>query len=547
MSTLSMSGVAASFGARPLFAGLDLIVASGDVTALVGPNGSGKTTLMRIIAGLHPPDAGSVRLSPPDAAVGYLPQALPEVSETILDYARRRTGVGDATAEFESASQALAAREPDADDRYSRALDRWLHLGGADLDVRLAEVLAKVGLPVDLDRPLGSLSGGQAARASLASILVSQYDVLLLDEPTNNLDADGLAAMTAFVRTTQAPVLIASHDRAFLDDVATSVVELDLAQQQIAHYAGGWSDYRDAKALARSQATEAYERYDAERTDLIEQARRKTEWAAHGRAKAARLGPHMQLEKKFREDKARKMDQRAARVRKSVDRLDEVDQPRKEWELRYQINEAAPPAEVVVTLENVVVRRGDFTVGPVSVQVARGDRIALSGPNGSGKSTLLDALLGRLEPSSGRLSWGTRVSVGVLDQERSEVAGEGALIDVVHAALGGTDEAETRTLLAKFGLGAEHIGRPCSSLSLGERTRASLAVLQGRAVNVVILDEPTNHLDVEAIEQLQSALEGFGGTLVIVTHDRRLIGALGITSVWHLTTGPPVRVRVQAP
>ncbi|HSN43684.1 MAG TPA: hypothetical protein VLR88_06475, partial [Propionibacteriaceae bacterium] len=126
-------------------------------------------------------------------------------------------------------------------------------------------------------------------------------------------------------------------------------------------------------------------------------------------------------------------------------------------------------------------------------------------------------------------------------------AGEGALIDVVHAALGGTDEAETRTLLAKFGLGAEHIGRPCSSLSLGERTRASLAVLQGRAVNVVILDEPTNHLDVEAIEQLQSALEGFGGTMLVVTHDRRLIEALGITSVWHLTPGPPARVRVEAP
>ncbi|MFZ1411244.1 MAG: ABC-F family ATP-binding cassette domain-containing protein, partial [Micropruina sp.] len=532
MSTLTLSGVAASFGARPLFAGLDLIVAPGDVTALVGPNGSGKTTLMRIIAGLHSPDAGIVRLSPPDSVVGFLPQSLPTESETILDYARRRTGVGDATRAFESATRALAAQETAAEDRYSRALDRWLHLGGADLDVRLAEVLAPVGLPVALVRPLGSLSGGQAARASLASILVSQYDVLLLDEPTNNLDADGLAAMTNFVRGSPAPVLIASHDRAFLDDVATAVVELDLAQQHVAHYAGGWSAYREAKALARRQATQAYERYDAELSDLIEQARRKTEWAAHGRAKAAKLGPHMQLEKKFREDRARKMDQRAARVRKSADRLDEVDQPRKEWELRFEINEAAPSADIVVTLENVVVRRGGFTLGPVNLQVTRGDRIAVSGPNGSGKSTLLDVILGRLEPASGRLSWGTRVSIGVLDQERSEVAGEGALIEVVHAALGGTDEAQTRTLLAKFALGADHIGRPCSSLSLGERTRASLAILQGRAVNVVILDEPTNHLDVEAIEQLQAALEGFKGTLLVVTHDRRLVEALGLTAVW---------------
>ena len=543
MSTLTLSGVAASFGARPLFSGLDLIVAPGDVTALVGPNGSGKTTLLRIIAGLHAPDEGSVRLSPPDAAVGHLPQSLPSASESILDYAQRRTGVADATREYEAVIEALAAGERASDDRYSRALDRWLHLGGADLDVRLNEVLARVGLPVELDRPLGSLSGGQAARASLASILVSQFDVLLLDEPTNNLDADGLDSMTEFVRGTRTPVLIASHDRAFLDDVATSVVELDLFQQRVAHYAGGWSDHRAAKALARDQAEEAYETFEARRADLVDEARRKSEWASQGRAKAARLGPGTQLEKKFKEDRARRMDQRAARVRNAVDRLEVVDQPRREWQLRYAISEAAPSADVVATLENVVLRRGEFVLGPVSAQIARGDRVALTGPNGSGKSTLIDALLGRLAPASGRISWGTRVSVGVLDQERTEVSGERLLLDVVHEALGSDDPAATRTLLAKFGLGADHIARRCSSLSLGERTRASLAILQGRAVNVLIVDEPTNHLDVEAIEQLQSALAGFGGTLLVVSHDRRLVEALRSTSSWSTGDG---RVRVLA-
>ncbi|HOC13789.1 MAG TPA: ATP-binding cassette domain-containing protein, partial [Propionicimonas sp.] len=227
-ASLFCSGLAASYGARPLFSGLELTLASG-VTALVGPNGSGKTTLLRILAGEHQPDAGTVRLAPMDATIGYLPQSLPEPKESALDYALRRTGVGPAGVRFERAAAALADGG-DPDD-YAHALERWLALGGADLETRLAATLDQLGLEPALDRPLGTLSGGQAARVALASILVSQYDVLLLDEPTNNLDAAGLKAMTGFVTGQRSPVLIASHDRAFLDDVATSVVELDLHQQ----------------------------------------------------------------------------------------------------------------------------------------------------------------------------------------------------------------------------------------------------------------------------------------------------------------------------
>ncbi|MFT3834929.1 MAG: ABC-F family ATP-binding cassette domain-containing protein [Micropruina sp.] len=570
-ASLFLSGVAASFGARPLFAGLDLRLTPGDVTALVGPNGAGKTTLLRIVAGLHSPDAGTIRFAPPDATLGYLPQQPPAPDETILDYARRRTGVGPAQDSFEAAAAALAgdgtesarlgdepssgyssaARtpvSPDAAERYDRALANWLALGGADLDVRLAEVMADLELYAELDRPLGSLSGGQAARAALASILVSRYDVLLLDEPTNNLDARGLAALTDFVASLRAPVLIASHDRAFLDAVATSVLELDEAQQQVNHYTGGWSDYRAAKQLAREQAEAAYAEYTDTRDALVEQARRKTEWARTGRAKAARLGPGMKLEKKAKEDRARRMDQRAARVRDAAERLEEVEQPRKEWQLRYTIAEAAPSSDVVLTLDRVVARNGDFVVGPISAQVVRGERVALLGDNGSGKTTVLEAILGCRPAEVGRVSWGTRVALGTLGQARGEIGGSERLLDAVAAALGTTGAAGVRTLLAKFGLGAEHVERSCDSLSLGERTRAALALLQGRSVNVVVLDEPTNHLDAAAIDQLQEALAGFAGTLLIVTHDRTLLDALGAVTRWRFTrtSGNRAEVRVEA-
>lgn len=535
MSTsIHLLGVAASFGARPLFGDLDLVVAPGDVVALVGPNGAGKSTLLRMVAGLHPLDAGTITCSPPDAAIGWMPQSVPAAQESVLAYAARRTGVAQAQQHYEAASEALAAGTPGADDQFSRALDRWLNLGGADLDVRLASTLADLGLDVELDRPLGSLSGGQAARVSLASVLVSQYDALLLDEPTNNLDADGLGRLVDFVHATQAPVLVASHDRSFLDEMATRFVELDLRQQKVNHYAGGWSDYREAKQLAIAQSQEATQAFESKKQAMVDQARRQNEWAQAGRAGIAKRQANNEGSrslKKFAEDKAGKSDQKAARARAAVDRLEAPDELRREWQLRYTIDEAPESSEVVLTLDGVTAAAGDFTVGPVTTLVARGERVALVGANGSGKTTLLSAVLAG-SSVSGRTTWGSRTQVGVLDQERSVVSGPQPLIEVVQAALGEPDLAEVRTLLAKFGLGAEHVLRPCDSLSLGERTRAALAVLQGRAVNVLVLDEPTNHADVEAIEQLQSALEQFGGTILLVSHDRTLLDALGCDVRW---------------
>ncbi|HEY9496068.1 MAG TPA: ABC-F family ATP-binding cassette domain-containing protein [Intrasporangium sp.] len=550
-STLSITDLDVAFGARTLFTALDLTLSDGDVTAVVGPNGSGKSTLMRTIVGELPVEHGLIQLAPRHATIAWLPQVLPDPEESLLGYARRRTGVADAERELEASTAAMASesyeeqpgRMPLSADRYARALERWLALGAADLEQRLPEVAATVGLDVEPTRPLGSLSGGEAARASLVAVLLSHYDVLLLDEPTNNLDARGLQLMADFVRSHTGPVLIASHDRAFLDAVTTKVVELDLHQQRIGHYTGSYSDFVAERARRQGQAWEAYETYAGARDSLVAQARQRHEWADKGRRSVTIGG---ETDKHIREKHRARADRQAAkgaRIQRAADRLEVMEQPRKVWQLRYTITEGPPSADVVATLTDAVVRRPGFTLGPVTVVVGRGDRIAVTGDNGSGKTTLLAALLGRLPLASGRQSLGTRVQLGVLDQKRRLLDDDATVIEVVRRELGLRHGnalwpiGEVRTLLAKFGLGADHVSRQARSLSMGERTRALMALFQGRQVNTLVLDEPTNHLDLDAIEQLEAAVAAFSGTVLVVTHDAKVLSGIRPTHRWHVDNG----------
>ncbi|WP_435208108.1 ABC-F family ATP-binding cassette domain-containing protein [Micromonospora sp. bgisy143] len=527
-ATMIVKDLAAGHGDRPLFSGLDLVVAPGDVVGLVGPNGAGKSTLLRTLAGLLPVEAGSVRLSPPTATVGHLPQE-PErrPGETVREFLARRTGVTAAQAALDAATEALTAGTAGADDAYGDALERWLALGGADLDERAEQVSADLGLTVDLDHPMTGLSGGQAARAGLASLLLSRYDVFLLDEPTNDLDLAGLERLEEFVTGLRAGTVLVSHDREFLTRTVTRVLELDLPQQQVNHYGGGYAAYLEEREVARRHARADFEEYAETKAGLEARARTQRSWMEKGVKNARRKATdNDKIGRKFRSAATEKQAAKAKQTERLIERLEVVEEPRKEWELRMEIAAAPRAGAVVATLRNAVVRRGGFTLGPVDLQIDWADRVAVTGANGSGKSTLLAALLGRLPLDEGTASLGPGVVVGEVDQARGLFLGDAPLIDAFHAAVPQMSPADARTLLAKFGLRAAHVPRPAATLSPGERTRAALALLQGRGVNLLVLDEPTNHLDLPAIEQLESALASYPGTLLLVTHDRRMLAAV---------------------
>ena len=536
-------GLSGGHAHRTLFEGLDLTVAPGDVVGVVGANGAGKTTLLRLLAGESVPLAGTITTAPGDAFVGWLPQEHERLDgETVGGYVARRTGAAAATEAMEAAASALGSDEPGADDAYAVALDHWLASGAPDLDDRVPAMLGELGLDVGPDALMTSLSGGQAARAALAALLLSRFDIVLLDEPTNDLDLAGLSRLEDFVRGLRGGVVLVSHDREFLSRCVTRIIELDLAQGSVAVHDGGYESYLAEREVARRHAREAYEEFAGTKADLESRARTQREWSSKGVRNAMRKSPdNDKIRRAASIDSAEKQARKVRQMESRIARLDEVEEPRKEWVLQFSIGDAPRSSSVVATLDGASVARGDFTLGPVSLQVDARDRIGITGPNGAGKTTLLSLLLGRLAPDSGRASLGASVAVGEIDQARTGLRDDVPLGDAFGEAVPDLTPADRRTLLAKFGLRADQVTSPVSRLSPGERTRAAMALLQARGVNLLVLDEPTNHLDLPAIEQLEEALASYDGALLLVSHDRRLLENVDLDQRWHVEAGRVTR------
>jgi ATPase subunit of ABC transporter with duplicated ATPase domains len=542
-ASLFARGVTVVRGARTILDRVDVSVVPGRRTGLVGPNGVGKSTLLGVFAGEVAPDKGTVSAAPPTANIGLLVQE-PERrdDETVHDLLRRRAGVTAAQARLDAATHALAASVPGAGDNYSVAFERWLAVGATDFEARIGEVWYALGLVERLlGQPTSSLSGGEAARASLAALQLSRFDVYLLDEPTNDLDLDGLELLEAWVLQQRAGMMLVSHDRRFLDRVVTHVVELDEFTHRTAEHAGGWQAYVEERALARQHAWDRFEDYDTKRKSLAGRAQRQREWASQGLAKVKRSmdsEPDKNI-RAFKKNQTEQLAAKAAQTERAIERLEVADKPREPWQLRLEVADVGRSGQIVARLSEAVVERDGFRLGPIDLLLEYGERLAIVGHNGSGKTTLIDLILGRREPESGTATLGAGVRIGEVEQARHQLADDAVLQRAMQDATGLT-VSDVRTLLAKFGLVGDHVQRPVGSLSPGERTRAVLALLMANGANLLVLDEPTNHLDLPAIEQLEQALDTFEGTLILVTHDRELLDRVQITRTIRLDHGVPV-------
>jgi ATPase subunit of ABC transporter with duplicated ATPase domains len=528
-ATLTCTGISLDRGAEPVLRDISFRVTPGTCLGVIGPNGVGKSTLLRVLAGLEVPDSGKVTIVPAGATCTYVDQERhPTPGETVRHALLRRSGIEAAEKELQSAAEAMSGGDPAAIERYSEALERISSLGmdtGSSVDAALSDA----GLEMLAERDTTVLSGGEAAKLALAAASLAPGDILLLDEPTNDMDFEGLARIEELVTSRHAATVVVSHDRAFLERTVTSVLELEEHGHTARLFEGGWAAYEEERATALRHASDAYSTYDSQRRRLEDRARREREWATTAVRKEKRAPrDNDKAQRDFRINRTERLASRARRTERATERLEVVEKPWEGWQLRFTISETQRAGDVVCRLDGAVIVRGDFRLGPIDLQVSWGERLAVTGRNGAGKSTLVAALLGRATLSEGSWHIGPGVVVGELGQERVSLSGTRTLLEAVSDRCSLTT-TEARTLLAKFGLGAQHVIRPGTSLSPGERTRAELATFQARGVNLLVLDEPTNHLDLPAIEQLEEAIESFGGTIILVSHDRRMLEQVRLT------------------
>ncbi|MFD8500413.1 ABC-F family ATP-binding cassette domain-containing protein [Amycolatopsis sp. NPDC059657] len=495
-----VSDVHLSFGGRPVLAGVDLVAAAGDRVAVVGENGRGKTTLLRVLAGDLPADRGEVRRA---GSLGVADQQIPlgaaETVGALIDL--ELSAVRGALARLEHATDALADGHPSAEDAYADALAEVEALDAWDADRRVEVSLAALNAISDRTRPLGTLSVGQRHRVRLACLLGAGHAVLLLDEPTNHLDAAGLDHLTERLRAYPGAVVLVSHDRALLTDVATTVVDLDPSSDGRPRvYGGGYSAYVEARQAERARWEALHTEQLAERQRLADdlsaaQNRLRDNWRpakGHGRHTRATRAPGL----------VRAVHRRQEELASHVVAIPSPP-------VRFAMPELpAHPGATLLSADGVSVP-GRLT-RPVDLALDSGDRLVITGPNGAGKSTLLAVLAGALEPGTGTVTRARPVRIGLLGQESAlpdhRTAAE--LSDSV-AALG---------LLAKYDL-----HRPVGELSIGARRRLDLALVLAASPHVLLLDEPTNHLSATLVDELTEALASTPAAVVIATHDRQLL------------------------
>jgi len=512
MSILTAQDLSKSYGPHDVFDGVSFEIARREKIALVGPNGSGKTTLLRLIAGLEEPSAGAVHRAK-GLRIGYLPQqadfpAAGTLWEAMLEIFTDLRAQAAELRRLEAAMADATAGERSLE-RYGQLLEAFELAGGYTYERRIKRVLSGLGFGADdLHRPVEQLSGGQKTRAMLARLLLEAPDLLLLDEPTNHLDLAGIEWLEGYLQAWKGSVLLVAHDRAFLDALVERVWHL--AWGRLERYRGNYSAYvrQRAERLERQRAEyERQQQFVAQTEDFI---RRNI------------------AGQRSREAKGRQ---------KRLARLERVEQVREYRPLSLSLGEAERSGDLVLGLYELSVGYTPdaplLTIG--ELELRRGQRVALLGPNGSGKTTLLRTILGEVPPLGGRVHVGANVHIGYFAQGHSSLDPSKTVLETI-LDTGQPSIGQARNLLGRYRFSGDEVFKRVSDLSGGEQARIALAILALQGANFLLLDEPTNHLDIPSQENLQEVLSGFGGTMLIVTHDRYLIRDL-ISCIWAIEDG----------
>ena len=493
MAVLKINGLSKSFGIKTVFENVSFEVRSGERIGLVGANGAGKTTLLRCLMGQEDYDKGSVSTSP-GAVIGYLRQDFNYESQTLRE--EMELAWKDVLYYKDKLAELARKLETSHDEElvaaYGRTEERFEYLGGYDYEATTRKILTGLGFSdADWDRDIHGFSGGQKVRINLAAAFVRHPDFLFLDEPTNHLDMGMLGWLEEYLRSYRGGILMVSHDRYFLDATTTGII--DLENHQTHTYRGNYTQFTKVKALNEEAQERAYEKQQEHIRETEEYIRK---YKAGIKAKQAR-GRQSQL-----------------------DRLERIEKPIHRQSLHFQFEKPAECAEKVLDVMHVTSSYGEHVIfKDLTMHIKKGESVGLIGPNGAGKSTLLKLIVGDKRADGGFIQIGNRVKPGYYSQELDRLNSEYTVLEQIENDFD-MGEREARNLLGMFLFRGDDVFKPVSLLSGGERARLTLLMLFLEKPNFLILDEPTNHLDIPTREIMEQALAAFGGTSLIVSHDR---------------------------
>lgn len=541
----TVQNLSKSYGIEPLLTNVSFSVNAGERIGLVGPNGCGKTTLLRLIVGLETPDSGIVHFMPAELRYGYLPQGAEfEPDDTIGRYIARCEGDLPAlSARLAELAASLAGQpdQPQLQAEYDATLASLED--AATFAGRGQQVLASLdldSLPPDI--PTAALSGGQKTRLGLAGVLLANPRLLILDEPTHHLDLSMLAWLENWLSDFKGGALIVSHDRTFLDRVATSILEIDAHSHRARIFTGNYTAYLEQKIAEHQQQWDAYQ-------DQQEEIKRLRAAASTVRATAKfRKGGKADSGDKFAAgfyaNRSKGTIKKAKNIERRIQTLlttDRIDKPQRSWEMKMDFPDIPPTGRDVVVLEHATIGYGEkILLTDLNLTLRFGSRTALIGPNGCGKTTLLRAITGQHEPLSGRVRLGSGVRIGFMTQEQEGLNPNLNALQTLQAVTG-QGETETRSFLSLYLFKGDDVFIPTGLLSYGERARLMLALLVAQGCNLLLLDEPINHLDIPARTRFEQSLTDFNGTILAVVHDRYFLQGFA-RELWLVRSGGIQRV-----
>ena len=535
---LKVIDVSKSFGSDTILHRVSFIVNPGERAGLIGPNGCGKTTLLRIIIGQETADSGSVQLSPPYIRVGYLAQSLEYApQETVGQALWKATGeLNEVHQRLQSLAAAMAAAQGEEMEQllsaYGQAQEAYERLGGYEAAHRMEAILHGLGLgDLEQDTPVSILSGGQKTRLGLAQLLLSEPDLLLLDEPTNHLDIAALQWLEGFLSRYPGAAIIVSHDRTFLDNSVSTILELDPKTHIATVYPGNYSDYAAARERELEQQWQTYQ----DQQERIERLKWEIRhWRGHA-MRVEKTSEHYHY-RKIAKQLARHAKVQERKLQRLLNAEDRVEKPQPTWTMKLQFTGLPTSGQNALTLQGIEkAYDGRALFRDVNLVLRQGERIALIGPNGSGKTTLLKIIAGEIEPTAGTVRLGANVRIGYYSQEQENLDNSSTPLAEIRA-LAPLSETEAHSFLHYFLFAGDAVFTPIGNLSYGERARLVLAKLVASGCNLLLLDEPVNHLDIPSREKFERAMAEYEGTVLVVVHDRYFIRRFA-TGIWAIESG----------